>query len=160
MKTIITNYTFNASARSITFTDFNTAGVSIDLKRLYLITDVTANKIIYNFADPSVSAATISGAVVTLSTLPYGLSNSDGLNIVYEAIATDPVPLVSLTSRTDSTSTANVIYVGEAAIGSSESGSVWRVAAVTINSGIMSYKYANNGYFTSSWANRTSLSYT
>jgi hypothetical protein len=159
MKTVITNYTFNVSAKTITFTDFNTAGTAIDLKRLYLITDVTKNTILYNFADYTVSSATATGAVIALSTLPSGLSNSDNLNIVYEALPTDPVPLVTLTSRLDSTSTANVIYVGEAAVGSSEGAAVWRIAAVTITGGIMSYKYANSAYFTSIWSNRTSLTY-
>ena len=159
MKTVITNYTFNTSNLTITFTDFSTANVSIDPKRLYLITDVTANKIIYNFADYTVASATASGATVTLSALPSGLNNYDNLNIVYEALPTDPVPLSVLISRMDGSSTANTFYLGEAPVGSSDSSAVWRISATTISGNVSSCKYANNGYFSSVWSNRTSLTY-
>lgn len=90
MKQIITNYTFNATAKTITLSDFS-AGHPVDLKRLYLITDVTTNKILYNFADNSVATATISSNnVITLSVLQGGESNTDALQIVYEVTSSDP----------------------------------------------------------------------
>ena len=159
MKTVITNYTFNTDAKTITFSDFNTTNVAVDLKRLYLITDVTTNTILYNFADYTVSAATVAGATITLSQLPSNANSSYSLNIVYEALPTDPVPLQVLESRTDGSSTANTFYVGEAPVGSSESSAVWRIAAIIISGNSTSYKYANNGYFASVWSNRTSLTY-
>jgi len=43
MKTLITNYTFDASAKTISFDDYT----GIDLNRVLLITNVTTNTIIY-----------------------------------------------------------------------------------------------------------------
>jgi hypothetical protein len=91
MKQIVTNYTFSTSGKTITLTDFSVSH-PVDLKRLYLITDVTTNTVLYNFADSTVASATVSSNnVITLSKLQGGESNSDGLQIVYEALATDPI---------------------------------------------------------------------
>ena len=45
MKSLITNYTFSASGKTVTFTNYT----SIALERILLITNVTDNIIIYNF---------------------------------------------------------------------------------------------------------------
>jgi hypothetical protein len=91
VKQVVTNYTFNTSANSVTLTDFNSS-YPVDLKRLYLITDVTINAIIYNFADSTVATATISSSnVITLSSLTGAASNSDLLQIVYEVNSNDPI---------------------------------------------------------------------
>lgn len=92
MKQVITNYTFSTSGKTITLTDFSSSH-PVDLKRLYLITDVKTNKILYNFADNNVSNAVISGVndnIITLSALQGGESNSDSLQIIYEVLSTDP----------------------------------------------------------------------
>lgn len=97
MKQIITNYSFSVSAKTITLSDFGSSH-PVDLKRLYLITDVTTNKILYSFADSTVSSASISSYnVITLSALQGGESNGDSLQVVYEVLSTDPtyeVPLL------------------------------------------------------------------
>jgi hypothetical protein len=85
MKQIVSNYTFNASARTITLTDY----VTVRPERLQLITDVTLNVVLYNFADPTVATATASGNVITLSTIT-GASSSDHLQVIYDALLTDP----------------------------------------------------------------------
>jgi hypothetical protein len=79
MKKLISNYTFNAAARTITFTDYT----SVDLERLLLITNVTDNIIIYNFADPSLGAG-VSGNTVTLIYNTNAMSNGDSLQIYYD----------------------------------------------------------------------------
>ena len=49
MKILFEDYTFNAAAKQITFNTSET----ITLPQLLLITNVTDNLIIYNFADPN-----------------------------------------------------------------------------------------------------------
>lgn len=80
-KSVIKNYTFDKVAKQITLTDVAT----VRLDKLALITDVTTNKILYNFADSSVSTATVSGSVITLSVLQGGENNTDKLRIDYDA---------------------------------------------------------------------------
>lgn len=87
-KQIIKNYTFDISSKKITLNDFS--GMTIDLSRLALITDVTLNRIIYNFADNSVTA-TISGNDIILNDLPDNAQNTDILRIDYDSLIDDPV---------------------------------------------------------------------
>jgi hypothetical protein len=109
MKQILTNYTFSTSGKSLTLPDFGVSH-SLDLKRLYLITDVTTNKILYNFADNTVATATISSNnVITLSVLQGGESNSDSLQIIYDTVVGDPVYELPLTGLTDGANVANVV---------------------------------------------------
>lgn len=76
MKILFENYTFNASSNQITF---NTTDV-IGLEDLLVITNVTDNVIIYNFADPT-KGGTISNNVLTLTYNTTGMSNTDKLQI-------------------------------------------------------------------------------
>lgn len=85
MKTVLKNYSFNTSTKAITLTDIST----VRLDRLALITDVTTNKILYNFADTSVSTATVATNVVTLSVLQGGENNTDKLRIDYDVDTAD-----------------------------------------------------------------------
>ena len=77
MKKLITNYTFNASAKTIAFNDYTT----ISLKNILLITNTTSNVIIYNFAS---LGGTVSGNVLTLTYNTTSMSNSDNLQIFYD----------------------------------------------------------------------------
>ena len=79
MKILIPTYTFNAAAQKITFPGY----VTLSLASFLIITDKTANKIIYNFADPT-AGGTISGNVLTLTYNTVGLSNTDQLLIYYD----------------------------------------------------------------------------
>jgi len=76
MKKLVENYSFNAAARQITLTDYT----SVDLEALLLITNVTDNIIIYNFAE-SGKGATITNNVITLDFNTTAMSNSDKLQI-------------------------------------------------------------------------------
>lgn len=80
MKQLITNYTFSAATKQISLNDYT----SVDLSRLLLITNVTDNIIIYNFADPT-TGATILGNVITLGYNTTTMSNDDKLQIFYDA---------------------------------------------------------------------------
>jgi hypothetical protein len=79
MKVLVTNYTFNASAKTVQFNNYS----SIELNRLLLITNATRNTIIYNFASPALGGA-VSGNTITLLTDTSMMSNDDKLQIFYE----------------------------------------------------------------------------
>jgi hypothetical protein len=81
MKILFEDYTFNAATQQITF---NTTS-SIGLEQLLVITNVTDNIIIYNFADPS-AGGTISNNVLTLDYNTTSMSNTDSLQIFLDNI--------------------------------------------------------------------------
>ena len=80
MKVKVQNYTFNVATKRVTFLDYST----LRLDSLLLITNVTRNVIIYNFADTE-AGATISGNIVTLKADLTGMLNTDQLQIFYES---------------------------------------------------------------------------
>lgn len=79
-KQIIKNYIFDASAKTITLPDFKG---TLDLTRLALITNVTDNIIIYNFADPFKGASVVDN-VITLAYDTTTMSDTDALRIDYD----------------------------------------------------------------------------
>jgi hypothetical protein len=81
MKILFEDYSFNASAKQIRF---NTTSV-IGLEQLLIITNVTDNIIIYNFADPS-AGGTISNNVLTLDYNTVSMSNTDSLQIFIDSL--------------------------------------------------------------------------
>jgi len=87
MKQLVENYTFNKTSKTVTFTDFAT----IDLDRILLVTDVTRNVIIYNFADPA-TGGTVATNVLTLTynTNTGSFADADKLQIFYEVASGDP----------------------------------------------------------------------
>lgn len=87
MKKLITNYTFNKTAKTITLPDYAT----ITLESLLLITNVTDGIIIYNFADPA-TGATVATNVITLEYDTSAMDNSDKLQIYYDDPAYQPTP--------------------------------------------------------------------
>lgn len=79
MKIKIQNYTFNKSSKTVTFTDYT----SISLDSMLLITNVTNNIIIYNFAVPSLGGS-VDKNVLTLNYDTSSMSSADKLQIFYE----------------------------------------------------------------------------
>lgn len=79
MKKLISNYSFDASEKKITFSDY----AAVDLESLLLVTNVTTNQIIYNFADPAAGGGVV-GNVVTLVFDTSGMSDTDALQIFYD----------------------------------------------------------------------------
>lgn len=92
MKTLVTNYTFLASTKQITFTDYP----SLVLDQILLITNVTDNAIVYNFADPT-AGGTLAGNVLTLLYDTTSMSDSDRLQIFIDDY-TVPATEASLTA--------------------------------------------------------------
>lgn len=76
MKILVENYTFNSSTRQVTLTDYT----SVNLESFLLVTNVTDNIIIYNFADPA-KGGTVSTNVLTLDYDTTAMSNGDSLQI-------------------------------------------------------------------------------
>ena len=92
MKTLVTNYTFSASAKQVTLTDYP----SLKLDQILLITNVTDNIIVYNFADPT-AGGTLAGNVLTLLYNTTSMSDSDRLQIFIDDY-TVPATEASLTA--------------------------------------------------------------
>lgn len=82
MKILYEDYSFNASAKTITFNTLD----SISLEQLLLITNVTTNTIIYNFAD-STLGGTVSGNVLTLTFNTTSMNNTDSIQIFLDNLA-------------------------------------------------------------------------
>lgn len=76
MKILFEDYTFNAATKEVTFVTTSTIGLS----QLLIITNVTTNQIIYNFADPN-AGGTIVNNVLTLDFDTTSMSNTDSLQI-------------------------------------------------------------------------------
>ena len=85
MRILITNYTFNAASKTITFLGYS----RILLDSVLLITNVTDNVIIYNFAGAG-KGGTVSGNVLTLEFDTTTMSNGDSLQIYYDDVAIVP----------------------------------------------------------------------
>ena len=83
MKILFENYSFNASAKTVTF---NTTDI-ITLEQLLIITNVTTNKIIYNFADPNAGGSIINN-ILTLDLDTTSMSSSDKLQIFIDNTST------------------------------------------------------------------------
>jgi len=79
MKLSVANYTFDASAKTVTFTDIN----PILLEAVLLVVNVTDQIIIYNFADPA-KGGTVATNVLTLEFDTTSMDDTDKLLIFYE----------------------------------------------------------------------------
>lgn len=79
MKILVENYSFNPATGIITFADYD----SIKLESVLLVTNVTTNVMIYNFASPALGA-TVTGNQLVLGVNTSAMSNTDKLQIFYE----------------------------------------------------------------------------
>lgn len=61
-------------------------------------------------------------------------------------------------TRLDDTTTANVTYIGKAAIGSATDDPVWQIAKLDTSSGLIK-TWAGNGAFTQIWDDRAGLTF-
>lgn len=72
------SYTFDKTAKTITFSGLRD---SITLSNILLITNVTANTIIYNFADSTSGAVSFNNNILTLDYDTSAMANTDVLQI-------------------------------------------------------------------------------
>ena len=75
---IVGGYIFDPAAKTITFTGLQ---YTITLANILLITNTTANTIIYNFADPTSGAVSFASNVLTLDYHTSSLNATDALQI-------------------------------------------------------------------------------
>ena len=101
MKILVQNYSFDASAKQVTFTDYN----PIVIERVLLITNITDNVIIYNFADP-LKGGTAATNVLTLTYDTATMSDTDKLQIFYDDVATTQPVSGTVTANLGSTDNA------------------------------------------------------
>ena len=92
MKKLITNYTFDASAKTVNFNDYTG---SFDIKGLLLIVNITDNITIYNFAVDGVGYTAIDDDLVTLEYNTTSMDDADKLLIYYDDGANQVVELGS-----------------------------------------------------------------
>jgi hypothetical protein len=138
MKKQITTYSFDASARTITFSDYG----SIRLDSVLLITNVTDNIIIYNFADTSKGGS----ADTNILTLEYNtatMDDTDKLMIYYD----NPEY-----SYIQSDEDATYKYYGYA------SSDGWQIKRKTLATGVWKVAVGTGDYDTA-WADRASKTY-
>jgi len=83
MKVLFQDYTFNAATKQITF---DTTDI-VSLNQVLVITNVTDNVIIYNFADPA-KGGVVANNVLTLTYDTTAMSNSDSLQIFLDLYGT------------------------------------------------------------------------
>lgn len=81
MKKLVTSYTFNAADKTITSSDF------VSLDAVLLITNVTDNVIIYNFAGAG-KGGTLAGTTLTLDYNTATMDNGDSLQIFVDDLVT------------------------------------------------------------------------
>jgi hypothetical protein len=86
VKKLITDYTFIPSTKTIRLNEF----ASVDLEGLLLITNVSTNQIIYNFADPNLGATAV-GNTFVLNYDVTTMSESDALQIYYDIAEDNPL---------------------------------------------------------------------
>jgi hypothetical protein len=144
MKRLITNYSFNAASKTVTFTEIPT----IQLDRILIISNVTDQILIYNFADTSLGG-TVATNVLTLEYDTTSMSNTDDLLIYYDE---------DLISRIDDFTSTTVIYFGWASPGASTASAIWKITRFTISTGAEE-SADGNSTFDNIWDNRASLSY-
>lgn len=145
MKRIITNYSFSASGKTVTFNAFGT----IELNRVLLITNTTTNTIIYNFAD-STKGGTVATNVLTLTYNTASMNNTDKLQIYYDA----PDDAVII----DETSSTTYTYFGFAVPATATSAAKWKVKRLTNSTSTFTWADGDDQY-DNIWDNRASLSY-
>lgn len=144
MKILVTNYTFDASAQTITFAQFP----AIDLERILLVTNVTDNIIIYNFANSSLGGS-VATNVLTVDYDTTTMDDTDDLQIHY--IAPDDNVIIDDAGAT-------YTYFGFAAPASATSAARWKVKRLTQATNVFQLADGNDQY-DNVWDNRASLSY-
>jgi hypothetical protein len=95
VKKLIQNYSFDASSKTVTLNDYTL----VNLEGLLLITNVTDNQIIYNFANPSLGAL-VTNNVITLTYNTASMNDNDIIQIFYDD-GTNPASENTLQSLED-----------------------------------------------------------
>jgi hypothetical protein len=112
--------------------------------------------------------ATLSASSVTVtvdiqetddSILVYGNDGSTNRAIRTDALGRTVTVSTNYALRLDDTSTPNVTYVGQAAIGSGTGSAVWQIKKIDETTGMTITWVDSNDSFDNIWDNRTGLTY-
>lgn len=101
MKVLVENYTFDASEKTVTLTDYN----PVVMERLLLITNVTDGIIIYKFADATKGGTALTN-VITLVYDTTSMSDTDDLQIFYDHAAATQLVSGTVTANLGATDNA------------------------------------------------------
>lgn len=142
MKIKIDNYSFDKDTGEVTFTDYSV----IRLDGILLITNVTDNIIIYNFADP-LKGGTVATNVLALEFDTTGMDNNDDLLIYY-----DDVTVVEVYNFVQKEETGSYKYYGYAMKGG------WKIKRKVLATGVWGVAYDYGDYATA-WADRANKIY-
>ena len=147
-KELIQDYTFSASALTVTFDSMTTPRQ----EAILMITNTLDNVIIYNFADPA-KGGTLAGNVLSVAYDTTLMSDTDPLEIWYwvdglttkvRAKATDP----------------NITYIGKVDPGNPTSATMWQIKRIVKNGASVDIEFANGSpSYSNIFDNRESLSY-
>jgi hypothetical protein len=149
MKTLVKEYTFDASAGTITLTGFT----NIDPECLLMVINVTDNIIIFNFADPAKQATSIASNIITLEWDTTLMADTDALQVW----VWNPGYITKLNVDSgDST----ITYVGKAIPNSLTSAAVWQVKRLNQTGVDLDIEFADGeATFDKIYDNRESLTY-
>lgn len=126
-------------------------------QRLKVSADVTATvsaatqEVVISDVDDSIKIGNGAGQYASVS--GAGALKVDGSAVV------QPVSEADYASRVDDTTTANVMYIGKAAVGSAPGSAVWQIKKVDTTSGVIITWADSNANFDNVWDNRAGLSY-
>ena len=129
MKKLISNYTFDKTAKTVTFVDYSAVN-PIKLENVLLVTNVTVNQIIYNFADPAFGGV-VADNVLTLAFNTSAMTNTNKLQIFYDDAAA-PASDTSIQAMTDVALTLKRIAKNMESLQVVDSAQRQRVAVETI----------------------------
>lgn len=79
MNQVITNYSFSASAKTLTLTDFGT----VKLERIRFVKNLTTNSYLYLFTSAN-TISSVLGNVITFNCSTAGMTDTDKLSIQYD----------------------------------------------------------------------------
>jgi hypothetical protein len=138
MKKLVTSYTFDASAKTIDSADFTS------LEKIQLITNVTDQIIIYNFADTS-KGGTLSSTTLTLEHDTTAMDDTDKLQIFVED-GTGPGTLPTGAATAANQTTANTLLSSiDGKITAVNTGAVTISAALPAGTNAIGKLAANSG---------------
>lgn len=131
MKQLITPaYTFNPTAKTI-----NLSGISdFEIKKLYAVINIDANKILYAVGIPAYGLDSVSGTTLTILADTAGMTAGDRLAVLYDEENTKVFSKGALVSTANSSSTplaANATFTG-----SSEDVSDYGVISIVVRSDV------------------------
>ena len=152
MKKLVTSYSFDASAKQVTFD----AMTSIALEQVLLITNVTENIIIYQF-NVLGKGGTAATNVLTLDFDTTAMSDADDLQIFYDDVSLETHRLIAAAYDGGD----NLVYLGRAVPGSAKGDAVWQISKfIYSGSNLTDVQWADGDQnYDNVWDNRASLSY-